>query len=155
MHEDFDLDRFVHAQRAVYGRAMDELPAGLKTSHWMWFIFPQLQGLGRSDMAQRFGISCPAEAHAYLQHPLLGPRLQCCARTLLDHHNKTAHQIFGSHDDLKLRSSLTLFAAMNSDSSVYQKGLDQFFDCKPDEKTLQMLQPAPRHLQVEVGRGSA
>lgn len=142
MHEDFDLDRFVDTQRAVYGRAMEELRAGRKTSHWMWFIFPQLQGLGRSDMAQRFAISCAAEARAYLHHGLL----ECCVRTLLDHHDKTALQIFGSPDDLKLRSSLTLFAAMSSDSSVYQKALAQFFDDKPDEKTLEMLQQDPRHL---------
>lgn len=146
MHEDFDLDRFVDAQRAVYGRAMEELRAGRKTSHWMWFMFPQLQGLGRSEMAQRFAISCTAEARAYLQHGLLGRRLECCVTTLLDHQDKTAHQIFGSPDDLKLRSSLTLFAAMSSDSSVYQKALAQFFDDKPDEKTLEMLQQAPRHL---------
>lgn len=142
MLDKFDLSRFVDAQRALYDQVMTELRAGRKTSHWMWFIFPQLRGLGRSEMAQRFAISGISEAKVYLQHELLGTRLEGCVRAILNHHDKTAHQIFGSPDDLKLRSCLTLFASVSSDPYLFQSALNQFYDGKPDEATLALLQHA-------------
>jgi uncharacterized protein (DUF1810 family) len=140
MHDTFNLSRFVEAQQPIHDRVMDELRAGHKTSHWIWFIFPQLHGLGHSEMAKRFAISGAAEAREYLTHELLGPRLEECVSTLLAHHGKSALQILGSPDDLKLRSCLTLFASVSTGSSVYQRGLDQFFEGKPDGRTLLKLQ---------------
>lgn len=139
MHDTFDLSRFVEAQRPVFSRVMDELRAGRKTGHWMWFIFPQLQGLGRSAMAARFAISGLAEARAYLQHDVLGPRLEQCVNTVLEHRDISAGQLFGSPDDLKFRSCLTLFVHARPDSPVYQRGLDQFYCGEPDPKTLLLL----------------
>lgn len=139
MNEAYDLSRFVDAQRPVFDRVMDELRAGRKTSHWMWFIFPQLRGLGSSETAMRFGITDRAEACAYLDHPLLGPRLDDCVRTLLKHGHLSAFQILGSPDDLKLRSCLTLFNEAKPDSALFRLGLDQFFDGKPDDRTLRLL----------------
>src|SRR5690606_539430 len=107
-----DLQRFVDAQHPLYARALAELQAGYKQSHWMWFVFPQIAGLGHSAMAQRYAIADRDEALAYLRHTLLGPRLDECARALLPHRERTARQILGSPDDLKLRSSMTLFAAV-------------------------------------------
>jgi len=109
MSDSFNLSRFVEAQRPVISRVMDELRSGRKTSHWIWFVFPQLKGLGRSEIAIRFGITGMEEARAYLAHPVLGPRLNDCVHTLLEHGNLSAFQIFGTPDDLKLHSCLTLF----------------------------------------------
>ncbi|MDH0746839.1 DUF1810 domain-containing protein [Pseudomonas sp. GD03842] len=139
MHDPFELTRFVDAQQPVFDRVMVELHAGRKTSHWMWFIFPQLQGLGRSEIAQRFSISGADEAQAYLRHPCLGPRLERCVKALLEHRDKTARQILGAPDDLKLHSSLTLFAWVSDEAPLYKQALDQFFAGKPDDKTLAML----------------
>ncbi len=127
----------------VYDLVMVELRAGQKTTHWMWFIFPQLDGLGHSEMAHKFAISGVEEAKAYLRHSLLGARLESCVSAFLNHSEKTAHQMFGSPDDLKLRSSLTLFAQASPGSPVFKAALDQFFDGEPDEKTLMLLQRAP------------
>src|SRR5690606_36748191 len=110
MPEPYDLQRFVDAQQSIYPQALAELRAGYKQSHWMWFVFPQIAGLGHSSMAQRYAIADLHEAQAYLQHPLLGPRLEECAQALLQHPDRTARQILGSPDDMKLRSSMTLFA---------------------------------------------
>src|SRR4051812_12574295 len=106
----FDLERFVTAQASAFATALDELKAGRKRSHWMWFIFPQLRGLGHSPMAQFYGISSLAEARAYLAHPRLGPRLILCTETVLAVEGRSVHAIFGSPDDMKFRSSMILFA---------------------------------------------
>jgi uncharacterized protein (DUF1810 family) len=141
-HDPFDLERFVAAQAGgVHERAVTELRGGYKRSHWMWFVFPQLRGLGRSAMASRYGLTGLAEARAYLEHPVLGPRLLECAQTLaaLDAGHE-AGDIFGSPDDVKLRSSLTLFAQASGPDSIYEHLLDRYFAGAPDDRTLAMLQ---------------
>jgi uncharacterized protein (DUF1810 family) len=139
MQDPFNLSRFLQAQQPVMNRVMDELKAGHKTSHWMWFVFPQLKGLGRSDMAQRFGLSGAAEARAYLAHQVLGARLQACVVEVLEHRHMSAAQIFGSPDDLKFRSCLTLFASVQTQSPVYRQALEQFYAGIADSKTVQLL----------------
>lgn len=139
MQDPFNLARFVEAQRPIFSRAMDELRAGRKRSHWMWFICPQMQGLGHSEMARRFAISGLAEARAYLQHDVLGPRLEEAVKTVLQHSGMSAERIFGSPDDLKFRSCLTLFISAQSGSPLYQQALDQFYSGQPDRKTLDLL----------------
>ncbi|UZD98597.1 DUF1810 domain-containing protein [Pseudomonas mediterranea] len=139
MSDIYNLSRFVEAQTPVFSRVMDELRAGRKTSHWMWFIFPQLRGLGRTEMAARFAISGVAEACAYLQHEVLGPRLEACVTTVLQHRDLSAGQIFGSPDDLKFRSCLTLFMTALPESTLYPQALDQFYSGEPDSKTLLLL----------------
>ena len=139
MNDPFNLSRFVGAQRPVFSQVMDELRAGRKTRHWMWFIFPQLRGLGHSATAQHFALSGGDEARAYLQHDLLGPRLEECVGTLLSHHGMSARQILGSPDDIKLRSCLTLFVAVRAQSTVYQQALDHYYSGQPDDKTLRLL----------------
>jgi uncharacterized protein (DUF1810 family) len=139
MHDPFDLHRFIEAQRPVYARALAELQAGEKRSHWMWFVFPQLQGLGHSEMAQRFGLSGAAEAQAYLLHPLLGPQLEECVSAVLQHRDKSALEIFGHPDDLKLRSCLTLFASIAPEHPLFQLALQQFFKGDADPRTLFLL----------------
>ena len=135
-----DLERFVRAQddRGTYARAVAELRAGRKTSHWMWFVFPQIAGLGRSATAQAYAITDLAEARAYLAHPVLGPRLRECARLVVGHVGRTAEQIFGGVDAMKLRSSMTLFAAADPDERAYAAVLEHFFD-GPDPETLRRL----------------
>ncbi|ROM69789.1 calpastatin [Pseudomonas brassicacearum] len=139
MHDPFNLSRFVEAQRPLFDRVMDELRAGRKTSHWMWFVFPQLRGLGHSEMADRFAIATLDEAQAYLEHDLLGPRLEQCVRTVLEHRGMSAKQIFGSPDDLKFRSCLTLFMRAQTGAALYQQALDQFYSGEPDRRTLLLL----------------
>jgi uncharacterized protein (DUF1810 family) len=131
-----DLERFVEAQNPVYSDVREELLAGTKRSHWMWFIFPQLEGLGHSPMARKFGISSIQEAQAYLQHPVLGPRLRECTRLVLAHENRTAHDIFGSPDDLKFRSCMTLFSRAEPGATLFLEALDKYFAGKPDSLTL-------------------
>jgi uncharacterized protein (DUF1810 family) len=133
-----DLARFVAAQEGVYERALGELRTGRKTSHWMWFVFPQIAGLGHSDMARRYAIASLAEARAYLAHPVLGPRLLESARALLAHGDRSAAEVMGGIDALKLRSSLTLFAAAGGDP-VFQAALDVFFDGEPDAETTRRI----------------
>jgi uncharacterized protein (DUF1810 family) len=146
MHDPYNLQRFVEAQSPIHEQALAELRAGRKRSHWMWFVFPQIRGLGRSEMAQRYAISGLEEARAYLQHPLLGPRLEACARAIAPLTDRTAHQIFGSPDDLKLQSSMTLFAAAAPDRDIFREILDTFFDGVTDSGTLDKLQSRPaRH----------
>ena len=139
MNDQFDLQRFVDAQASIHERALAELKAGRKQSHWMWFVFPQLTGLGHSDMARRYGISGREEALAYLQHSVLSERLARCCEALLEWKDRSAMQIMGSPDDMKLRSSMTLFAAVAPQTPVFQHVLDAFFDGKPDAVTLSKL----------------
>jgi uncharacterized protein (DUF1810 family) len=133
------LERFVDAQRTSYDRALSELRAGRKRSHWMWYLFPQLAGLGRSAMAERYAIASLAEAEAYLKHPVLGPRLIECATAVLDVEGRSAHEIFGSPDDLKLRSCATLFALVSPPGSVFSRLLAKYFGGAHDEQTLRLL----------------
>jgi uncharacterized protein (DUF1810 family) len=140
MTDQFDLQRFVTAQEPVFNRVLSELRAGRKRTHWMWFIFPQLRGLGRSSMAEYYGISSLTEARAYLAHPVLGPRLDLCARTVLESEAPSLHAIFGSPDDLKFRSCATLFAlASEEDNNPFQRALDRWCDGRPDERTLAVI----------------
>ena len=131
-----DLERFVKAQDSggTYHQAVRELRNGRKTSHWMWFIFPQIAGLGRSAMAQAFAISDLAEAQAYLRHPMLGPRLVECAGIVASHRGLTAEQIFGGIDSIKLRSSMTLFAHADPEQPIFRQVIDQYYD-GPDPET--------------------
>ncbi len=136
----FDLERFVRAQESTYATALAELRRGRKQTHWMWFIFPQLAGLGSSWTAQRYAIRSEDEARAYLDHPLLGARLRECAQQLVALDGRTAWDIFGSPDDLKLRSSMTLFAHVTDERpSVFQQVLDKYYGGQPDERTLELL----------------
>jgi len=135
-----NLGRFVEAQAPVHDRALAELKAGRKQSHWMWFVFPQIAGLGRSPMAQHYAIQNLAEARAFLAHPLLGARLRECTQAVLDVEGKTAHEIFGSPDDLKFRSSMTLFAHAAPDEELFRAALDKYFDGEEDALTVDKLQ---------------
>ena len=137
--DEFDLDRFVTAQVPVYRQALAELHDGAKRSHWMWFIFPQMAGLGRSAMAQHYGIVSLDEARAYLRHPVLGPRLKECVETMLCHGNRTAHEILGSLDDFKFRSCLTLFIAADPTVPLFRQALYQFYGGETDPRTLDLL----------------
>jgi uncharacterized protein (DUF1810 family) len=139
MADPFNLERFVDAQAPVYEQVRRELMAGQKQSHWMWFVFPQIAGLGQSAMSIRFAIASMAEAKAYLAHPVLGPRLRECARLALEVADKTARDIFGSIDEIKFRSSMTLFAEAASDEDVFQRCLDKYFAGKLDPATLAKL----------------
>ena len=133
------LGRFVAAQDAVWPAVLEELRDGRKRTHWMWFVFPQIAGLGHSDMAQRFAIGSAAEAKAYVGHALLGPRLITCTRLVLEVRGRTALAIFGVPDDAKFRSSMTLFAHAAPDESVFAAALDRYFGGQPDRRTLDML----------------
>ena len=137
----YNLERFLAAQAGAHDTAVAELRNGCKQSHWMWYVFPQLAGLGRSARAQHYGIKSLDEARAYLAHPLLGARLQECAAVLegLDS-SLTASSIFGYPDDLKLRSSLTLFAQAAGPGSIFDRLLDRYFAGQPDELTVAPLQ---------------
>ena len=134
-----DLARFVDAQAPVYAAALAELRAGRKRSHWMWFVLPQLAGLGTSPMSQRYAIRDRAEAAAYLAHPVLGPRLRECVAAVLPHADKTAFAIFGSPDDAKFRSCLTLFDAVAPEEPLFRQALLAFYRGEPDEVTLRLL----------------
>jgi uncharacterized protein (DUF1810 family) len=137
----FHLERFVTAQAPIYIAALAELQAGRKRSHWMWFVFPQLQGLGHSAMAYRYGIGSLDEARAYLAHPLLGPRLVECTLAVLAIKGQSLHSIFGSPDDMKFRSSMTLFSlAANEGETVFQQALDRYCDGRADERMLTLLE---------------
>lgn len=133
------LERFVQAQEPVIERVLAELRAGRKTSHWMWFVFPQIRGLGHSPTAQRFAIASRAEAEAYLRHPILGPRLRECARLVNEIEGRSVEEIFGYPDDLKFRSSMTLFANVTTDDRVFADALDKYFGGEHDRLTLEKL----------------
>jgi uncharacterized protein (DUF1810 family) len=131
----YDLDRFLVAQQPVYDDVIDELRRGRKTSHWMWFVFPQVAGLGSSAMARRFAIASLDEARAYLAHPVLGARLRECAELVLASGGRTAVEIFGSTDALKLRSCMTLFHRAAPDETVFARVLDRPYGGVADEAT--------------------
>ncbi len=139
----FDLQRFVTAQGPVIAQAQRELSDGRKRSHWMWFVFPQLRGLGRSETAQHYGIANLAEARAYLDHPVLGPRLIDCTRLVNAVEGRSVHDIFGSPDDLKFHSSMTLFAAAGPSLVEFQTALDRYFSGQPDQRTIELLGKSP------------
>jgi uncharacterized protein (DUF1810 family) len=129
------LDRFIDAQRAVYDDVVRELRTGRKLTHWMWFIFPQIAGLGRSATAQRYAIESIDEARDYLRHPVLGPRLRECTSNLLEAEERTAEQVLGVVDAMKLRSSMTLFHRAAPADPLFSAALDQFFGGQPDPET--------------------
>jgi len=137
--DDFDLERFVAAQARTYDAALAELRRGRKASHWMWYVFPQAAGLGLSPTSQHYAIGSLAEARAYLAHPLLGARLRDCVEALLALDGRSAHDVFGSPDDLKLRSSLTLFAAAAPEEPLFGRALARYFDGRADPRTLEIL----------------
>jgi uncharacterized protein (DUF1810 family) len=136
---EFDLERFVAAQLPTYDGALAELRAGRKRSHWMWYVFPQLAGLGRSATSRHYGIASAAEANAYLKHPLLGPRLIECVTAVLEIDGRTAYEIFGSPDDLKLHSCATLFARVSPPGSAFSTLLAKYFGGREDEQTVRLL----------------
>ena len=139
MTDVFRLDRFVEAQAPVYERVLDELRAGRKRSHWMWFVFPQIAGLGHSPTAVFYAIGSLAEAQAYLAHPLLGSRLRECTDLVNRVVGRSATAILGQPDDLKFHASATLFARASSDNDVFQTALDRYFEGRPHEATLARL----------------
>lgn len=136
MDSQFDLERFVQAQDPVYATVLDELRAGHKRTHWMWFVFPQIAGLGSSAMAQRYAIASEDEAADYLAHPVLGKRLRECATIVLSLAAGSAGEIFGNPDELKFHSSMTLFADTAPDEAVFQACIDKYFDGEPDSGTM-------------------
>ena len=139
---DADLEKFIEAQGPVYGQALAELTAGRKTSHWIWYVLPQHVELGRSHRAIQYGIADLDQARRYLRDPVLGPRLRACVEAVLPHSKKTAFEIFGSPDDMKFRSCLTLFEAAaenEEDSALFGRALDLFYDGLRDDRTLSLL----------------
>jgi uncharacterized protein (DUF1810 family) len=139
MNEPYDLQRFVNAQNPVFEQVCSELKKGRKESHWMWFVFPQLKGLGHSSMASKFGISSRDEAEAYLQHSILGPRLRECTRLVNLVEGRSLEQIFGYPDDLKFRSSMTLFAHIAPDNEIFMNALQKYCGGESDRLTLERL----------------
>jgi uncharacterized protein (DUF1810 family) len=137
--DSYDLGRFVRAQQDDYQQALAEIRSGRKRSHWMWYIFPQVEGLGISSTSRLYAIKSLAEAAAYLAHPVLGPRLRACAEAALQVDGLSALEIFGSPDDMKLRSSATLFASVSPEGSVFHRLLEKFFDGERDGRTLSLL----------------
>ena len=135
----FDLERFVSAQSGSYARALDELRAGRKRSHWIWFVFPEIRGLGLSPTSQHYGISGIDEARAYMSHPILGPRIVECAEALLALKGRTASAIMPYPDDLKLRSSMTLFERVAGPGSVFSRVIEEYYQGHRDERTLELL----------------
>jgi uncharacterized protein (DUF1810 family) len=139
-----DLARFVQAQEGDYGRALSEIRSGRKRSHWMWYVFPQYDGLGFSSTSRRYAIKSIEEAQAYLGHPVLGPRLVECAEAALGVEGRSAFEIFGSPDDMKLRSCATLFARVSPAGSAFHRLLDKYFQGHADDRTLRLLGIAPQ-----------
>ncbi|MFL6447603.1 MAG: DUF1810 domain-containing protein [Bryobacteraceae bacterium] len=139
MSDPYNLERFVKAQAPAIDQVRSELRAGRKDSHWMWFVFPQLRGLGSSAMAEKYGIGSREEAEAYLSHPILGPRLRECTELVNGIQNASIERIFGYPDDLKFRSSMTLFSKVAKDNDVFQTALEKYFSGEPDPATLARL----------------
>jgi len=139
MTDAYNLQRFLDAQENIYDTALAELRAGRKSSHWIWFIFPQIAGLGHSGMAQQFAIGSLDEARAYLQHPVLGPRLRACTQLVLDVDGRSAEEIFPYPDNLKFRSCMTLFLTAATDNPIFKDTLLKYFDSTPDQSTLHIL----------------
>jgi uncharacterized protein (DUF1810 family) len=139
MSDPYNLARFVDAQKRTFDQACAELRAGAKSGHWMWFVFPQIEGLGHSETARRFAISCRDEAEAYLKHPILGPRLRECAKLVNGVNGRSAREIFGHPDDLKFHSSMTLFASVASDGAVFEDALQKYFAGRRDRLTMERI----------------
>jgi uncharacterized protein (DUF1810 family) len=139
-HDPHDLARFIEAQSRIVEQVRAELRQGAKRGHWMWFIFPQIHGLGSSPTAVHFAIASREEAAAYLKHPILGPRLIECTRLVLGVKGRTSEQIFGEIDSLKFRSSMTLFAEATLKETAFQEALDKFFESDPDPLTMEILE---------------
>ncbi|RXZ36295.1 DUF1810 domain-containing protein [Oxalobacteraceae bacterium CAVE-383] len=150
MHDPYQLQRFIDAQAPVFEQVCAELRAGRKQTHWMWFIFPQIAGLGNSETARRFAIVSLPEAHAYLHHPLLGERLRKCTALVNAVQGKSAYAIFGDPDEMKFRSSMTLFSAASGEASpdrrLFNNALHKYFDDEPDGATLARLPEQPQFL---------
>lgn len=138
-NDPWNLVRFIAAQQADYQPALAEIRAGRKRSHWMWYVFPQFIGLGSSPTSVQYAIKSRDEAEAYLAHPILGRRLLECAEAVVQIADRSAHEIFGSPDDMKLRSSATLFASVSPDGSVFHRIIDKYFDGKLDDRTIQLM----------------
>ncbi|TKB59343.1 MAG: DUF1810 domain-containing protein [Nitrospira sp.] len=139
MRDAYNLQRFLDAQEGVYDTVLSELRAGRKSSHWIWFIFPQIPGLGHSEMARQFAITLLDEAKAYLRHPILGPRLRACTQLVLEVNGRSAEEIFGYPDHLKFRSCMTLFLTAATDNTLFKNALLKYFDGQPDQLTLDLL----------------
>ena len=139
MADAYNLLRFLDAQEPTYHTVLAELRAGRKSSHWIWFIFPQIAGLGHSAMAQQFAIGSLDEAKAYLQHPALGPRLRECTQLVLNVEGRSAEEIFGYPDNLKFRSCITLFLTAATDNAIFKDALLKYFDGQPDQLTINIL----------------
>ena len=139
MSDPYNLTRFVDAQERTFDQACAELRAGAKRGHWMWFVFPQIAGLGHSETARRFAISCRDEAEAYLKHPILGPRLRECAKLVNGVNGRSAREIFGYPDDVKFHSSMTLFASVASDNAVFAEALQKYFAGRRDRLTMERI----------------
>jgi uncharacterized protein (DUF1810 family) len=139
MNDPYDLQRFVDAQNPVFEQVCSELHNGRKRSHWMWFVFPQLRGLGASSMANKFGISSQDEAEAYLRHPILGPRLRECTRLVNLAEGSSIEEIFGYPDNLKFHSCITLFAQVEPEDEAFAAALQKYFDGQPDQVTIDHL----------------
>ena len=138
-NDTYNLQRFVEAQDPVIEEVKEELRSGRKRTHWMWYVFPQMEGLGRSQMAQRYAISSRSEAEAYSTHSILGPRLRECTEIVNAVEGRSANDIFGSPDDLKFRSSMTLFDAVADDPTPFRTALELYYNNEPDPKTLELL----------------
>jgi uncharacterized protein (DUF1810 family) len=136
----YDFSRFLRAQEIDYDQALSEIRSGRKRTHWMWYIFPQLAGLGSSSTAQHYAITSANEARAYLNHPVLGSRLEECAEAVLQVEGRSAQEIFGSPDDLKLRSCASLFACVSPPGSVFERLLEKYYQGEPDSKTMTLLE---------------
>ena len=143
MNDPYDLQRFVRAQDTNFESARDELRRGRKTSHWMWYVFPQIEGLGHSAMSQTFAIISKAEALAYLAHPVLGARLTECTNIVNALEGRSASQIFGSPDDMKFRSSMTLFHGVYPETDMFKEALVKYFGGKADPRTLERMRANP------------
>jgi uncharacterized protein (DUF1810 family) len=142
-HDPFNLQRFVGAQERVYDQVLNELRSGRKRTHWMWYIFPQIAGLGHSSISQHYAIRNAEEARQYLAHPVLGARLRECASILLNLQGRSASEVFGYPDDVKLKSSMTLFAQLEGQQSEFAQVLDTYFQGQQDERTIALLGQHP------------
>jgi uncharacterized protein (DUF1810 family) len=140
MSDPFNLQRFLDAQQPVFEQVCRELRSGHKTSHWMWFIFPQIQGLGHSAMSRKYAISSRAEAVAYLDHPVLGARLRECTELVNRVEGRNVHEIFGDPDDMKFHSCMSLFASVAVGDQVFKRALDKYFEAALDQATLSLLE---------------
>jgi len=139
LNDPYGLSRFIEPQDADYEQALAEIRSGRKRSHWMWYVFPQFTGLGSSPTSMHYAIKSRDEAEAYLSHPIIGRRLVECAETVLQIRERSAFEVFGSPDDMKLRSSATLFASVSAEGSVFHRLIDQYFDGRRDDRTIELM----------------